>query len=73
MTEAKPTAKGRFRSTRQTLRIIAKSKRSLVGLGIMIFFLLMATVGVEITPLDLNYFNLKEAYQPPSLEAPPGN
>jgi peptide/nickel transport system permease protein len=68
MTEAKPTTKGRFRSTRQTLRIIAKSKRSVVGIGIMVFFLLMATVGVEITPLDLNYFNLKEAYEPPSLK-----
>jgi len=72
MSENKSESKNHAPRKFQTLRIIAKSKRSTAGFIITAFFILMATIGVEITPLDLSKFNLAESYLPPSWEHPLG-
>jgi len=72
MAEKKVQTRSRFYSAIQILKIIAKSKRSVAGITITAFFIIMATIGVEIIPLDLSKFNLSESYLPPSWEHPFG-
>jgi peptide/nickel transport system permease protein len=55
------------RSIVEPLIIIWHNKRAFVGLLILIFFFLMATVGPEVVPLDMKS-RYAERFQPPSRE-----
>ncbi|HAA81648.1 MAG: Binding-protein-dependent transport systems inner membrane component [Caldanaerobacter subterraneus] len=47
------------------------NKKSLIGLMILLFYILMATIGPVVVPLDMNS-NFAERYQKPSLKHPFG-
>ena len=55
----------------EPLVILSSDKRALAGLIIVLFYILMATIGPLIIPLDLSP-NMKERYQPPSWKHPLG-
>lgn len=59
------------RSLYEPFLIIAKDKRALAGLLILLFFFLMATVGPEVIPLDMRT-HFAERFQPPSRAHPLG-
>lgn len=60
-----------YRSVWEPFRIIRRNRRAFVGLLILIFFLLMATVGPEVVPLDMSA-RYAERFQPPSRAHPLG-
>ncbi|RLC80892.1 MAG: ABC transporter permease [Chloroflexi bacterium] len=60
-----------YRSIYEPLRIIVRDKKALAGLIILLFFLLMATIGPEVIPLDMRT-NFAERFKPPSREHPLG-
>ena len=59
------------RSLYEPFLIIKKDKRALAGLLILLFFLLMATIGPEVIPLDMRT-NFAERFKPPSRAHPLG-
>lgn len=60
-----------YRSIYEPLRIIVSDKKAFAGMLILLFFLLMATVGPHIIPLDMRT-NFAERFKPPSREHPLG-
>jgi len=60
-----------YRSIYEPLRIIVRDKRAFVGMFILLFFLLMATIGPEVVHLDMRT-NFAERFKPPSREHPLG-
>jgi len=60
-----------YRSIYEPFRIIKRNKRAFAGFVILLFFLLMATVGPEVIPLDMSA-RFTERYLQPSLAHPLG-
>lgn len=56
----------------QFLREVTSSIRGKVGFSITLVFVLMATIGPIILPLEFTSFDLEKAYSPPSFEHPLG-
>ena len=59
------------RSIYEPFRIVTRDKRALVGMIILLIFLLMATIGPEVVPLDMRS-NFAERFKPPSWKHPLG-
>lgn len=55
----------------ELLLVLRRNKKALVGLIILLFFALMATVGPEVVPLDETQ-DFSKRFLPPSLEHPLG-
>ena len=56
----------------QFLRDVTSSIQGKVGFSITLMFVLMATIGSIIFPLEFTSFDLEKAYSPPSFEHPLG-
>jgi len=54
------------------LREVTSSIRGKVGFSVTLVFVLMATIGPIVLPLEFTSFNLEKAYSPPSFEHPLG-
>jgi peptide/nickel transport system permease protein len=54
------------------LREVTSSVRGKVGFSVTLVFVLMATIGPIVLPLEFTSFNLQKAYSPPSFEHPLG-
>jgi len=65
------TLPGISRSVSNFWNIFRDNKKALFGLAVMVFFVLMATVGPLIVPLDLTS-NVANRFQTPSLKHPLG-
>jgi len=71
VTAASITTGSRWRTWYATFLILYRNKRAFAGFLILLMFLLMATVGPYIVPLDMTA-RYAERYLPPSLEHPLG-
>lgn len=71
-TSTTTASRGLLQSGQQALANLTSTKRGVVGLSITLMFILMATIGPVLMPLDPMTFNLPEAYAPPSLAHPLG-
>jgi len=60
-----------YRSIYEPFRIVTRDKKAFAGLIILLIFLLMATIGPEIVPLDMRS-HFAERFKPPSREHPLG-
>jgi len=60
-----------YRSIYEPFRIVTRDKKALVGMIILLIFLLMATIGPEVVPLDMRS-HFAERFKPPSREHPLG-
>jgi len=56
----------------QFLRELTSSIRGKVGFSVTLVFVLMATIGPVVLPLEFMSFDLEKAYSPPSFEHPLG-
>ncbi|MFB0504163.1 MAG: ABC transporter permease [Candidatus Bathyarchaeia archaeon] len=54
------------------VREVTSSIRGKVGFSVTLVFVLMATIGPIVLPLEFTSFNLEKAYSPPSFEHPLG-
>jgi len=54
------------------LREVTSSIQGKVGFSITLMFVLMATIGPIVLPLEFTSFDLEKAYSPPSFEHPLG-
>lgn len=60
-----------LKSFKDFFKVIFRNRQATIGLFILVFFLLMATVGVELVPLDMS-INFQNRFQMPSMEHPLG-
>ena len=66
------SVKDLLRRSYRFLREVTSSIRGKVGFSVTLVFVLMATIGPIVLPLEFTSFNLEKAYSPPSFEHPLG-